>query len=141
MLIEFQKEDSIAFNEVMAVLKHYPDFENISLNEETVIFLPGLTIYPEQRKIYRDRQKIHLTAKEYEILCLLVSNKGQVLTYAQIYEKVWGGISSGIEGRAIRYHIHHLRKKLNTFSKNEQFSIRCVRNVGYCFELHSINST
>jgi len=141
LLIEFQKEDSIAFNEVMAVLKHYPNFENISLNEETVISLPGLTIYPEQRKIYHDRQEIHLTAKEYEILCLLVFNRGQVLTYGQIYEKVWGGISFGSEGRAIRYHIHHLREKLNTFSQNEQFSIRCVRNVGYCFELNSIKST
>jgi len=139
--MEFQEEDSVVFDEIMMVLNRHPGFENISLNSETVISLPGLTIYPEQRKIYRDRQEIHLTAKEYEILCLLVSNRGQVLTYGQIYEKVWGGISSGSEGRAIRYHIHHLREKLNTFSQNEQFFIRCVRNVGYCFELNSIKST
>ena len=88
LLIEFCEEDSAAFNEVMSVLKRYPDFENINLSNETLISIPGLTIYPEQRKIYRDRQEIHLTAKEYEILCLLASNRGQVLTYAQIYEKV-----------------------------------------------------
>lgn len=56
MLIEFQKKDSVAFDEVMAVLKRYPNFENVSFKEETVISIPGLTIYPEQRKIYRDRQ-------------------------------------------------------------------------------------
>lgn len=117
MLIEFQKKDSVAFDEVMAVLKRYPNFENVSFKEETVISIPGLTIYPEQRKIYRDRQEIHLTAKEYEILRLLVSNRGQILTYGQIYEKVWGGISYKNENKAIRYHIHHLREKLNaTFS-------------------------
>lgn len=68
MIVEFQDEDSVAFEEVMTVLKRYPNFESISLNEETVISLPGLTIYPEQRKIYRDRQEIHLTAKEYDAI-------------------------------------------------------------------------
>jgi len=137
LLIEFQKKDDVAFDEVMAVLKRYSNFENISLNEETVISIPGLTIYPEQRKIYRDRQEIHLTVKEYEILCLLVSNRGQILTYRQIYEKVWGGISSENDNKAIRYHIHHLREKLNIFSQDKPFVIRCVRDVGYCFEIES----
>ena len=49
------------------------------------------TIYPNQRKMYRDRQEIPLTTKENELLCLLATNQGQVLTYTQIYEKVWGG--------------------------------------------------
>lgn len=141
LLIEFQKEDATAFDEVMTVLKRYPNFETLCLNNETVISLPGLTIYPEQRKIYRDRQEIHLTTKEYEILCLLVSNRGQILTYAQIYEKVWGAISSGSENKAIRYHIYRLREKLYAVSPDEPFSIRCVREIGYCFELKPIKPT
>ena len=88
-MIEFHDEDSVAFNEVMAVLKRYPNFQNINLSDEAIISLPGLTIYPEQRKIYRDRQEIPLTTKEYELLCLLATNRGQVLTYTQIYEKVF----------------------------------------------------
>ncbi len=123
------------FDEVMAVLKRHSGFEMFSMEEETVISLPGLTIYPEQRKIYRDRQEIHLTAKEYEILCLLVSNRGQILTYGQIYEKVWGGTTSGTENKAIRYHVYRLREKLYGVSTKEPFTIRCVREVGYCFEL------
>lgn len=141
LLIEFREEDSAAFNEVMSVLKRYPDFENINLSEETIISIPGLTIYPEQRKIYRDRQEIHLTTKEYQILCLLVSNKGQILTYAQIYEKVWGATPSGDVNKAIRYHIYRLREKLYEVSPEEPFIIRCVREVGYCFELTSGKST
>lgn len=136
LLIEFQKEDTAAFNEVMTVLKRYPHFETFSMKEETAISLPGLTIYPEQRKIYRDTQEIHLTAKEYGILCLLVANRGQILTYEQIYERVWGGTPSGTENKTIRYHIYRLREKLYGVSATDElFTIRCVREVGYCFEV------
>ena len=45
-----------------------------------------------KRKVFRDRQEIQLTTKEYEILLLLVTHKGYVLTYNQIYEKVWGNL-------------------------------------------------
>ena len=133
-MIEFQEEDSRAFDEVMAVLKHYPNFETFNLNEETVINLPGLAIYPEQRKIYRDRQEIHLTAKEYDLLCLLVYNKGRVLTYEQIYQKIWGEEPLGGENNAVGCHIRNLRTKLLHSSPSASFNIRCVREVGYCLE-------
>ncbi len=126
----------MAFNEVMAVLKRHSGFEMFSMDEETVISLPGLTIYPEQRKIYRNRQEIPLTTKEYDLLCLLASNRGQVLTYTQIYEKVWGGSSTGNE-KIIRFHLCNLRKKINAISQDEPFIIRCIRDVGYCFEVKS----
>lgn len=134
MIVEFQDEDSAAFEEVMTVLKRYPNFESISLNEETVISLPGLEIYPNQRKIYRDRQEIHLTAKEYDLLCLLVYNKGRVLTYEQIYQKVWGEEPLGRENNAVGCHIRNLREKLSQTSPSTSFNIRCVREVGYCLE-------
>lgn len=124
----------MVFNKVMMVLKQYPSFELFTLNEETDISVPGLTIYPKQRKIYRNRQEIHFTAKEYEILCLLVLNRGQILTYSQIYEKVWGGTPSGTESRTIRYHVYRIREKLYAVSSEEPFKIRCVREVGYCLE-------
>ena len=70
-----------------------------------MLSLPGLEIYPSKRKVFRDRQEIQLTAKEYEILLLLAANKGHVLTYSQIYEKVWGDIPSGCESNTIGFHI------------------------------------
>lgn len=50
-----------------------------------MLSLPKFEIYPDRRKIYRDRQEIKLTTKEYDLICLLVENKGRVLTYEQIY--------------------------------------------------------
>lgn len=132
--MEFEEQDAKIFEEVLAVLKRYPDFEKIHLNDETVISLPGLEIYPDKRKIYRDRQEIHLTAKEYDLLCLLVYNKGCVLTYEQIYQKVWGEEPFGKESNAIGCHIRNLREKLFQASPNTPFNIKCVREVGYCLK-------
>ena len=75
-----------------------------------MLFLPGLEIYPGKRKVFRDRQEIQLTVKEYEILLLLTANTGHVLTYSQIYEKVWGDFPSGNENNTIGFHICNLRE-------------------------------
>lgn len=56
-------------------------FELLWLKHEPMLSLPGLEINPAQRKVYCDNQKISLTEKEYDLLCLLVANKGRVLTY------------------------------------------------------------
>ena len=100
-----------------------------------MVSLPGLEIYPDRHKVFRDRQEIRLTAKEYEILLLLVSNKGRVLTNNQIYEKVWGDLPSGSESNTIGFHICNLREKLYQAAPDAPFTIRSVREVGYCFEI------
>lgn len=53
LLVEFSEQDSSVFDEVMEVLKRYPDFEYQQLNEDSVLSVPGLEIYPNRRKIYR----------------------------------------------------------------------------------------
>lgn len=136
LVIEFDETDSGVFDEVMGVLQKHKSFETVQVKDENIISLPGLTIYPNQRKMYRDRQEIPLTTKEFELLCLLATNQGQVLTYTQIYEKVWGSTPSGNE-RIIRFHLCNLRKKLNAISQDDPFVIRCIRDVGYCFEVIS----
>lgn len=135
-MVEFGENDSAVFDEIMEVLKRHPDFGRLTLSDETVLSLPGLEIYPDRRKIYRDRREINLTAKEYDLLCLLVANKGRVLTYDQIYQKVWGEDAFGCENNAIGCHIRNLREKLYAASPDAPFNIRCVREVGYCFEIN-----
>ena len=135
MIIELNEKDIPVFDEIMEVLKRYPEFVYIRINDQAMVSLPGLEIYLDQRKIYRDRREINLTAKEYDILCLLVANKGRVLTYEQIYQKVWGEDGLGSENNAIGCHIRNLREKLYEAEPNAPFTIRCVREVGYCFEI------
>ncbi len=136
LLVEFADNESAVFDEIMEVIKKHPDFQKFEVKRDEKISLPGLDIYRDQRKIYRYRHDMHLKSKEYELLCLLTANKGRVLTYTQIYESVWGDISSGNENTAIGYHICNLREKLYAASPDSPFEIRCVREVGYCFEVN-----
>ena len=137
LVIEFNDQDSSVFDEVMAVLKHHSAFEQLRFNEENVLSLPGLEIYPDRRKIYRNRREINLTAKEYDLLCLLVANKGRVLTYEQIYQRIWGEEPLGNESNTIGCHIRNLREKLYEAAPDTPFTIRCVREIGYCFDMES----
>lgn len=137
MVIEFNGKDTAVFDEVLAILKHYPDFEYIQMDDESILSVSGLEIYPSRRKIYRGRQEISLTAKEYDLLYFLVVNRGQVLTYEQIYQKVWGDEAIGSENNAVKCQIKNLRGKLYQAMPDAPFAIRCVRAVGYCFEVAS----
>lgn len=137
LVIEFNEQNSSVFDEIMKVLREYPDFEYLRLKDEPMISLPGLEIYPGQRKIYRDRREINLTTKEFEILILLVANKGRVLTYDQIYQKVWGEEGFGSENNTVGCQVRNLREKLYEAEPDAPFTIRCVREVGYCFEINS----
>lgn len=136
LIVEFKGQDSLAFNEVMEVLKRHPDFEYMQMSDESILSVPGLEIYPRRRKIYRGRKEISLTAKEYDLFYFLVVNRGQVLTYGQIYQNVWGGEAIGRENNAVKCHIRNLREKLFKAMPDADFSIRCVREVGYCLDVN-----
>ena len=60
-----------------------------------------------------------------------------VLTYDQIYRKVWGEEAFGDANNAIACHVHNLREKIGRLLSEGSFVIRCVREVGYCFETDS----
>lgn len=73
-------------------------------------------------------------SQEGMVLCLLALNKGTVLTYQQIYESIWKEETLGSESNAIACHIYNIRKKFHRISPNLSFTLRCVRETGYCFE-------
>ena len=73
---------------------------------------------------------IELTAKEFDLLALFVSQPGRVFTREQIMERVWGTDFVG-ETRTIDVHVQKLRQKLNEASEGSGKVIRTVRGVGY----------
>ena len=105
--------------------------EKLEISYEPTLSLSGLEINLSRRRVINNGQEIELTVKEYDILCLLAANKGRVLTYEQIYDKVWGEISAGNEKDTVGFHIRNLRKKL--CDTNSHFSIDSVREIGYRF--------
>lgn len=91
LILEFNDNEADIFEKVMEVVERHPDFKKYELRTE-----PALEIYPDRRKIFRGQKEVSLTAKEFDILCFLVSNCGRVMTYSQNYERVWGDYGQDI---------------------------------------------
>lgn len=128
------ERDGSAFEDILSFLSRHPDLEKWELRDEPILSLPGLEINLARRKITSDGCEISLTTKEYDIFCLLVSNKNRVLTYDQIYEKVWGDFSSGDERETIGFHVRNLRKKLFDSVQEPAYQLESIRDVGYRFQ-------
>ena len=91
--------------------------------------LDGLKILKDKHEVVVEGKDIELTFKEYELLSLLLLNKGIVLKRDMIMDRIWGGDYEG-ESRTLDMHVNTLRKKLGDYGNR----IRTVRNVGYVME-------
>lgn len=85
MIMELEDKDERTFEDFLAFLQLHPELKTWEIGPEPILSLPGLQIYPDRRKIYHGQQEIELNTKEFALLCLLVTNKGRVLTYGQMY--------------------------------------------------------
>lgn len=135
MIAEFHDNETHPFNDIMEMFRKYWDFQKVEVNYTTALSFPNLEIFPDQRKVYCDKQEIYLTTKQFDMLYYFAINKGRVLTYEQIYQKIWGNYVQDIENNTIGSHVCKLREKLYKACLDRQFEIRCVREVGYCFEV------
>ena len=85
LIVEFDDKELSEFDEIMRILNRHPSYVSHRLRDESVLSFANLEIYPERRKVYCDHKKINLTAKEYDLLFLLITNRDIVLTYELIY--------------------------------------------------------
>lgn len=91
--------------------------------------LDELRVDHERHVVYIGDNVIELTFKEYELLRLLLSNIGVVMTRENIMIHVWGTDFEG-ESRTVDMHIKTLRQKLGEMGTR----IKTIRNVGYVIE-------
>ena len=91
--------------------------------------LGEIRIDHERHVVYVHETSVELTFKEYELLRLLMSNVGVVMSRETIMIHVWGTDFEG-ESRTVDMHIKTLRQKLGESGAR----IRTVRNVGYVIE-------
>lgn len=84
-----------------------------------------------RRMVFLAGQEIHLTPKEYELLCYMVKNANRVLTHRQLLTKVWG-IEYAEDHHTLRVHIANLRNKIEHHPERPRF-IHTETRVGYRF--------
>lgn len=95
--------------------------------EETLEYKVGdLTVRPSAHQVLVGEEEVILTLKEFELLCLLLKNKGKVLTRAQLLDQIWGYEFDG-ESRTVDVHVRTLRQKL----KEAGSLVETIRGIGY----------
>ena len=115
--------------DVVVLNRHISPATRVEAEVAEELTLGELKINNEKHDVSIDGQHLELTFKEYELLSLLVLNKGIVLNRDVIMDKIWGINYEG-ESRTLDMHVKTLRKKLGEYGKR----IRTVRNVGYVIE-------
>jgi DNA-binding response OmpR family regulator len=91
-----------------------------------------LVIHPAKREVRRDGQPIALRPKEFDLLLLLASNPGIVLTRDVLLDRVWGSGYADLTTRTVDVHVTTLRKKLGDDPLQPRY-VETVRSVGYRF--------
>lgn len=85
----------------------------------------------EGKVVWYQEQKVDMTGKEYELLCLLMENRGKVLSKELLFREIWGADSES-EMQTLTVHIKWLRSKLER-NPGKPEHILTVWGVGYKF--------
>ena len=116
---------------VKSALRRYTELG--SINEKTNIYSTGgLVIDDEAKEVTVDGELIKLTPIEYNLLKLLVKNKGKVFSISEIYEQIWNEPSFGVDN-FVAVLIRHIREKLEINSK-EPIYLKVAWGFGYKVE-------
>ena len=94
-----------------------------------IITIGGIELNDKSKEVTLDGNPVSLTPLEYDILKLLMTHKGEVLSPRDIYENVWKETVIGAES-TVAVHIRHLREKLEYDSANPRY-LKAVWGHGY----------
>ena len=98
-------------------------------NSENCIVFEGIVVNKADMSLTVDGEKVVMTRKEIELLCYLLTHRGQILSREHLLNNVWDSNGFVLE-RTVDVHITHLRRKLGQYSKY----IKTKSGYGYLFE-------
>ena len=128
MGLEYGADDYVAkpfsMMELLARVKAL--LRRVEKDEDNGMVVGDLSVNKTRHEVLAKGLPVTLTLKEFELLCLLMENKGKVLTRDQLLNSIWGYEFDG-ENRTVDVHIRTLRQKLGSCGEY----IETVRGVGY----------
>ncbi|QUH26080.1 response regulator [Serpentinicella alkaliphila] len=98
------------------------------IDKQKILKLKGISLDTEKHEVTVDGNLVDLTLKEFELLKMLIANRGKVLSRNTLLDDIWGFDYFG-ETRTVDVHIRHLRKKIGDDETGEY--IETIRGVGY----------
>ncbi len=114
---------------VSSVLRRY----NINTTkEEEILMIKDIKLDLIKHEVTKGDEKLALTLKEFDLLKILLQNKGKVLSRNFLLDKIWGYEFYG-ETRTVDVHIRYLRKKIENPDSSDKY-IETIRGIGYKIE-------
>ncbi|HFL3266385.1 response regulator transcription factor [Clostridioides difficile] len=104
-------------------------YQSIVPSDSEVIKVGDITIDIEGNRVYKDRNEIELTGREYHLLSYMAQNVNKIIGKERLYEQVWG-VYSSICDNTIMVHIRHIREKIEDNPSNPKILIT-VKGLGY----------
>ena len=89
----------------------------------------GVVLDDDSKTVSVDNNPVSLTPLEYDILCLLMKNAGQVFSSKAIYRAVWNEVPMGAEN-AVAVHIRHIREKIEIDPAQPRY-LKVIWGKGY----------
>ena len=117
---------------VKSQLRRYTTLSSYGDEEGNVYEAGGLLINDDLKKVIVDGEEVKLTPIEYNILLLLLKNKGKVYSINQIYENIWNEEAIGADNTGA-VHIRNIREKIEINPKEPRY-LKVVWGVGYKIE-------
>ena len=102
--------------------------ESRQISNDNIIF-EGIVVNKADMSLTVDGEAVVMTRKEIELLCYLLTHRGQILSREHLLNNVWDSNGFVLE-RTVDVHITHLRRKLGQYSKH----IKTKSGYGYLFE-------
>ena len=99
---------------------------------DTTTAVQGVRMDVESRRAWLGEEELTLTAKEFDLLRVLLRDAGKVVTRDQLMREVWDTAWWG-STKTLDMHVSWLRKKLADDANNPRY-ITTVRGVGFRFE-------
>lgn len=117
-------------NEFRARVKNFMNLQKSIVESSGVFNIGPFRLDVVTRQAFLFGGDMILSPREFDLLYMFASNLNNPLSYAFIYEKVWGQPLYGDVG-AVKTAVSRLRSKIN----NTDYTIEAQRGVGYCFKL------
>lgn len=128
-------QDSTAENVLLALalLQSYHERDRQPRKPVRILSCGSIFVVPAFRRVFIGDKEIVLTKQEFDLLCLLMGNRGLIFSHEQILRNVWGEEYTDADSNVLWCQMRRLREKLSPEPDVKDY-IKTVRGIGYRFE-------
>ena len=117
---------------IKAILRRNSKGDDMNVTTSNVIEKKGLKIETDSRRVFIKGHEVSLTAKEFDLVLLLVSNPNKVYSRDELLSEIWGATYPG-DARTVDVHVRRLREKVEETPGAPKY-VQTKWGVGYFYK-------